>query len=126
VIGSVAASLYASRLTAMLPAGLPARAITAARGSVGGAVIAAQRTRQAGFTQLGSRLKDTAILAFLHSFSGGCLVAGAVAAVGALVAIFLLPARPSASTTSQPDASTGPDQVSTPERQNVRALGEVI
>jgi hypothetical protein len=110
----------------MLPAGLPARAITAARGSVGGAVIAAQRTRQAGFTQLGSRLKDTAILAFLHSFSGGCLVAGAVAAVGALVAIFLLPARPSASTTSQPDASTGPDQVSTPERQNVRALGEVI
>ena len=30
---------------------------------------------------------------FLHSFSGACLVAGAVAAVGALVAIFLLPAR---------------------------------
>jgi EmrB/QacA subfamily drug resistance transporter len=130
VIGSVAASLYTSRLAVTLPAGLPARAITAARGSVGGAVVAAQKASQAGFTQLGSRLKDTAILAFLHGLSGGCLVAGAVAAVGVLVAIFLLPARPfsapagpSDSTTSQPD---GPDQASTPGRSGVRALDEVI
>ncbi len=35
---------------------------------------------------LGSRLKDAAILAFLHSLAGGC----------ALVASFLLPARPRA------------------------------
>jgi len=122
VIGSVAASLYTSRLTGTLPAGLPARAITTARGSVGGAVVAAQKTSQAGFTQLGSQLKDAAILAFLHSFAGACLVAGAVAAVGALVAIFALPARPADLTTSQPDAATGLDQASTPERQNVRAL----
>ncbi len=122
VIGSVAASLYTSRLAATLPAGLPARAITAARGSVGGAVIAAQQASQAGFAQLGSRLKDAAVLAFLHSFAGGCLVAAAVAAAGALVATFLLPARPADPTTGQPDAATGPDQASTPERQNVRAL----
>src|SRR5499425_1422856 len=38
VIGSVAASLYTSRLDALLPAGLPASALTAARGSGGGAV----------------------------------------------------------------------------------------
>ena len=82
VIGSVAASLHTSRLAATLPAGLPARAITAVRGSVGGAVIAAQKASHAGFAQPGSRLKDTAILAFLHSFSGGCLVAGGVAAAG--------------------------------------------
>jgi phage tail sheath gpL-like len=104
----------------------PAGAGAAARGSVGGAVIAAQKTSLAGFSRLGSRLKDTAILAFLHSFSGACLVAGAVAAVGALVAIFLLPARPSDSTTIQPDAPTGPDQATTAERQNVRILDEVI
>ena len=55
VIGSIAASLYPGRLAATLPAGLPARAITAARGSVGGAVIAAQQASQAGFAQLGSR-----------------------------------------------------------------------
>ncbi len=94
IIGSVAASLYTSRLTSLLPAGLPARAVTAARGSVGGAVVAAQKASQAGFGQLGSRLKDAAIPAFLHSLAGGCLVAGGVAAAGALVAIFLLPARP--------------------------------
>src|SRR6266571_4232687 len=94
VVGSVAASLYTSRLTATLPAGLPARAVTAARGSVGGAVIAAQQARRAGLAQLGSQLNDAAILAFLHSLAGGCLVAGGIAAAGALVAIFLLPARP--------------------------------
>jgi sugar phosphate permease len=102
---------------------LPARAISAARGSVGGAVIAARQTSQAGFPELGARFKDAAILAFLHSFAGACLVAGAVAAAGALVAIFLLPARPADSgTETRPPAATDPPLASTPERQNVRAL----
>jgi EmrB/QacA subfamily drug resistance transporter len=94
VIGSVAASLYLSRLTATLPAGLPARAVTAARGSVGGAAIAAQQISKAGLAPLAHRLGDAAVLAFMHSFAGGCLVAAGVAAAGALVAGFLLPARP--------------------------------
>jgi hypothetical protein len=120
VIGSLTASLYTGRLAATLPAGLPARAISAARGSVGGAVIAA---RQVGSPVLGSRLKDAAILAFLHSFAGACLVAGAVAAAGALVAIFLLPARPADSgTATRRPAATDSPHASTPERQNVRAL----
>jgi hypothetical protein len=46
--------------------------------------------------------------------------------MGALVAIFLLPARPADPTTGPPDTATGPDQATTPERQNVRALDEVI
>src|SRR5215472_14930049 len=50
VIGSVAASLYTSRLDALLPAGLPGRAVTAATGSVGGAAVAAQQLTQAGLT----------------------------------------------------------------------------
>ena len=123
VIGSVAASLYTSRLAATLPAGLPARAVTAARGSVGGAVIAARNASLAGSAQLGSRLKDAAILAFLHGFAGGCLVAGAVAAVGALVAIFLLPARPADPGTQSPQLpATDPQPASTTRRQNVQAL----
>ena len=123
VIGSVAASLYTSRLAATLPARLPAPALAAARGSVGGAVIAAQQASQAGSAELGSRLKDAAILAFLHSFSGGCLVSGAVAAAGALVAIFLLPARPADPATQAPPlAATDPQHASTPGRQNVQAL----
>jgi hypothetical protein len=95
VIGSVAASLYASRLVATLPPGLPARAVIAARGSVGGAVIAAHQAGRAGLAGLARRLDDAATMAFLHSFAGGCLVAGGVAAAGAIVAAFLLPARPS-------------------------------
>ena len=119
VIGSVAASLYTSRLAATIPAGLPARAVAAARGSVGGAVIAAQKASQAGFARLGSRLQDTAVLAFLHSLAGGCLVAGAVAATGALLAIFLLPARPAAET-APPAVATGSQPETAPERE-VRA-----
>src|SRR6202020_2765372 len=56
VIGSLTASLYTSRLAATPPAGLTARAISAARGWVGGAVIAARQTSQAGSPELGSRL----------------------------------------------------------------------
>jgi EmrB/QacA subfamily drug resistance transporter len=111
VIGSVAASLYTSRLAATLPAGLPARAITAARGSVGGAVIAAHQATQAGLA--GARLQDAAILAFLHSMAGGCLVAGGVSAAGALVAVFLLPARPPAT----PAAPAMPATPATPARE---------
>jgi MFS transporter, DHA2 family, multidrug resistance protein len=94
VIGSIAASLYLSRLTATLPAGLPAPAVTAARGSVGGAIIAVRQVSKAGFAPLAHRLGDAAVLAFLHGFAGGCLTAAGVAASGALLAGFLLPARP--------------------------------
>ena len=92
-------------------------------GTLGVAVTAAQQASHAGFTQFGSRLKDAAILAFLHSFAGGCLVAGAVAAASALVAIFLLPARPAdPKTQARQLAATDPQHPSTPERQNVQAL----
>ena len=123
VIGSVAASLYTTRLSATLPAGLPAQAITAAKGSVGGAVIVAHKASQAGLAQLGSRLNDAAILAFLHSLAGGCLVAGGVAAAGALVAGFLLPARPSDPTTAaRLPAATHSPHASTPEGDDAQAL----
>ena len=96
VIGSVAASLYTSRLTALLPPGLPARALAAARGSVGGAAIAAQHLSQAGLTGPAHALDNAATLAFLHSLTGAGLVAAGVAAVGVLVVALFLPARPRA------------------------------
>jgi EmrB/QacA subfamily drug resistance transporter len=91
VIGSVAASLYGSRLAATLPAGLPQAAVSAARGSVGGAVIASHRL---GHGAAAHDLAHAATQAFLHSLAGGCWVAAGVAAAGALVAAVLLPARP--------------------------------
>jgi predicted MFS family arabinose efflux permease len=104
VIGSVSASLYASRLISTLPAGLPRTAVEAAKGSVGGAIVAAQHLSQAGLRPVASQLRTAAVDGFLHSFAAGSLVACAVAAAGTLVAWFLLPARPSAE--AQPDTTT--------------------
>jgi EmrB/QacA subfamily drug resistance transporter len=108
VIGSVAASLYTSRLTALLPPGLPARAVAAARGSVGGAAAAASHLSQAGLPIQARALEHAAVLAFLHSLTGGCLVAAAVAAAGCLLVAFLLPARPGAVHPATGHPATGP------------------
>jgi EmrB/QacA subfamily drug resistance transporter len=96
VIGSVAASLYAARLGSTLPAGLPPAAAETAKGSVGGAVVAAQRVAGAGLQPAADQLRIAAIHAFEHSFAVGCLVALGGAAAGALLAWFVLPARPPA------------------------------
>jgi hypothetical protein len=109
VIGSVAASLYLSRLAALLPAGLPAGAVTAAHGSVGGAAAAAGQLAHAGLAGPARALDNAAMLAFLHSLTGACLVAAAVAGFGALLALLLLPARPRAQQAqAQPAAGTQP------------------
>jgi EmrB/QacA subfamily drug resistance transporter len=94
VIGSVAASLYTSRLTALLPPGLPDPAITAANGSVGGAAAAAQQLSQAGLAGPAHALSNAATAAFMHSMSGACLVAAGVTAAGVLLVALWLPARP--------------------------------
>ena len=111
VIGSIAASLYASRLGATIPAGIPASAATAAKGSVGGALIAAQQLAGAGLTGAGSSLSVAAIGAFMHSLAGALRVAGAVSIGASIMAAALLPARPGsrgerATTTRTSRAST--------------------
>ena len=93
VIGSIAASLYTSRLDALLPTGLPARALTAARGSVGGAAVA-QRLAQAGLPGPARRLAGAV---FMHSLSGACPVAAGVSAFGVLLVAIWLPADPAPS-----------------------------
>src|SRR5215467_9900165 len=91
VIGSVYASLYGSRLTATLPAGLPGRVSDNAHQSLGAAYAVAGRLPGAA----GQAVHDAATNAFLHGLSIGCLVAGGVAAVGAVLAVLFLPAQPS-------------------------------
>jgi EmrB/QacA subfamily drug resistance transporter len=109
VIGSVAASLYTSRLTALLPPGLPGRAVTAAKGSVGGAAAAAEQLGRAGLAGPGHRLADAAAAAFMYSLTGACLVAAGVAAGGVLLVAFWLPARPRAEQAdAQPVTGTVP------------------
>ncbi len=94
VIGSVFASTYTSRLASTVPAHVPAAAAAAARASVGQALGAAQHLAAAGHASLAGALRDGAIASFDHGLSVGCLVAAGVAAVGALLALWLLPSQP--------------------------------
>jgi len=94
VIGSIAASLYGSRLGLTIPHELPAQAARAARGSLGGALVAAQHLGRAGLVVPARRLTAAAVGAFVHSLSGSLHVAGAIAFGGAAMAVALLPSRP--------------------------------
>ncbi len=101
VIGSVYASLYGSRLTASLPAGLPHVARAIAHQSVGAAYAVSSRAPG----PLGAAVHDAATNAFLHGLSIGCLVAGGVAAAGAVLAVLFLPAQPAAPSVAAPSSA---------------------
>jgi EmrB/QacA subfamily drug resistance transporter len=94
VIGSVYASLYTSRLTQLLPHGLPPRLAHATHESVGAALTAAGGLERSGHTALAAIVHDAARSAFFHGFSAANLLAAGVAAAGAAMALALLPARP--------------------------------
>jgi EmrB/QacA subfamily drug resistance transporter len=88
VLGSVLASSYAS---AMAPAvrGLPSTAASAATDSIGGAVEVAGRLGGSS----GAAILQAAHSAFANGMGNALIVAAIVAFVGALVALFFLPAR---------------------------------
>jgi hypothetical protein len=109
VIGSVAASLYSSRLASTAPAHLPAQAASAAKASVGSAIAASHVLTRAGLIQAGRALANSASGAFLHGLHGGCVVAGGVVIAGAIMAGLFLPARPgSEAQEQQPSPSDDP------------------
>ncbi len=109
IIGSVASSLYTGRLLATLPPGLPASAAAAARGSVGGAALAARQLRAAGLGSVARGLDAAAVQAFLHGLAYGCTVAGGVAAAGFVLVAVALPGRPRAAAAEQALAASEPD-----------------
>jgi EmrB/QacA subfamily drug resistance transporter len=114
VIGSIASSLYGTRLDQTIPHGLPASAADAAHGSVGGALVAAQHLAHTGLATTAQHLTDAAIGAFLHSLEGGCRVAGIVALAGAIIAAALLPSRPQPPTRAPADRTIN-TQTATPK-----------
>jgi len=95
VIGSVYASVYGSRLTATMPASVPGQVAAIAHQSIGAAYTAVGTIAALGHPALGQALHLAATNAFLRGLSIGCLVAGGVAAAGALLAVRFLPAQPS-------------------------------
>jgi EmrB/QacA subfamily drug resistance transporter len=96
IIGSVYASLYGSRLSAGLPPRLAPSLAHVAHSSVGSAFGVAGRLASSGETALAGGVAHAASGAFIDGLSVGCLVAGGVAALGAVLAAALLPAFPSA------------------------------
>jgi EmrB/QacA subfamily drug resistance transporter len=94
VIGSVYASVYGSHLTASMPAGIPGQVAAIAHQSIGAAYAAVGTITGLGHPALGQALHLAATNAFLRGLTIGCLVAGGVAAAGALLAVRFLPAQP--------------------------------
>jgi hypothetical protein len=95
VIGSIAASVYSGRIASVFHTGLPIP-VGAAKGSLGGALVAAHGLQRAGLSVAAQHLTTAASGAFLDSLAAGCDVAGSIAILGALVALALLPSRPAA------------------------------
>jgi EmrB/QacA subfamily drug resistance transporter len=89
VIGSVFASVFATRLAELLEAmKVPASVIDTATSSMTAALIVAQRSGPDG-----AAIADAARSAFVDGLSRGSLVAAGVALAGAVLAALLLPAR---------------------------------
>jgi EmrB/QacA subfamily drug resistance transporter len=94
VIGSVYLSVYGTRLTATTPAHIPGPIVSLAHQSIGAAYAAAGQIAALGHPALGQALQHASTNAFLRGLTVGSLVAGGVAAAGALLAVLFLPAQP--------------------------------
>jgi hypothetical protein len=116
VIGSVYASLYASRLTAVLPQQLPAAAARVAHNSLGAALTVAGRLSDAGHPALASAVHDAANAAFFHGFATADYLAAGVAAAGAVMALALLPAHPVGDTSNTDDLQALASPATAPAR----------
>ncbi|MFE0751335.1 MFS transporter [Gordonia sp. NPDC058843] len=102
VIGSIALSVYRDRLDS---AQIPEPVAEPARESVGAAL---EISRAAGATlgDAATGLAEAARSGFMDGFSTGCLVAGAVTAVAAVLTLIYLPAHP-----GEPASKSGPHGV---------------
>jgi hypothetical protein len=106
-IGSVYASVYGSHLTATLPAAVPGPAAAIAHQSIGAAYTAAGKIAALGHPALGQGLHLAATNAFLRGLTIGALVAGGVAAAGAVLAALFLPAQPASPTAGEAGTADG-------------------
>jgi EmrB/QacA subfamily drug resistance transporter len=116
VIGSVYASLYASRLTSRLPARLPATIAHTTNASVGAALTVAAKLGHTGHPALAVSIHNAASSAFFHGFHAADYVSAGVAVAGALMALALLPAHPTAG---------GAEQLAVPEPDNAQGRATV-
>ncbi len=127
VLGSVYSSVYGSRLSATMPAAVPGPVATIAHQSVGAAYAAAGQIAALGHPALGLALDHASTNAFLRGLTIAVLVAGGVAAAGAILAALFLPAQPASLAAGEAEPSGGaPDNeaqahLSAPDRQPAAA-----
>jgi EmrB/QacA subfamily drug resistance transporter len=96
IIGSVASSIFTSRMTDTVPSALPPAAAQAVTESLGSALTVSQQLISAGQAQVAGLLQSAAFEAYVHAVSIGCFVSVGLAAAGALLALTFLPAQPPA------------------------------
>jgi EmrB/QacA subfamily drug resistance transporter len=123
VIGSVYASVYASRLTATMPAAVPAPVAAIAHQSVGAAYAVAGKIAALGHPALGQALHQLSTNAFLRGLTIGALVAGGVAALGAVLAVLFLPAQPATPTAYEAETAEEARDSQTHSRRPQRPTG---
>jgi hypothetical protein len=97
-----------------MPAAVPGPVAAAAHQSVGAAYVAAGKIAALGHPAVGQALHHVSTNAFLSGLTVGALVAGGVAAAGALLAVRFLPAQPTrpvgpAGETADATHETGPE-----------------
>src|SRR5580700_880070 len=114
VIGSVYASVYGSHLTATMPAAVPGRIAAIAHQSVGAAYVAAGKIAALGHPALGQALQHASINAFLRGLTIGAIVAGSVAAAGAVLAVPFLPGQPTQPASPTTETAEGQHETETP------------
>jgi hypothetical protein len=102
VIGSIYASLYDTQLNHTLPGALPHALTHLAHQSIGAAFAVSSQLTNHGQLATGDAVRQAAANAFDHGLSIGCVVAGAVAVAGALLAAAFLPAQPLQPSGAQP------------------------
>ncbi|HEX9357335.1 MAG TPA: hypothetical protein VF933_26390, partial [Streptosporangiaceae bacterium] len=102
-------------LTATMPAGVPGRIAAIAHQSVGAAYAAAGKIAAVGHQVLGQELQLASTNAFLRGLTVACLVAGGVAAAGAVLAALFLPAQPAQPIQLTRPASPAADEAETAE-----------
>jgi predicted MFS family arabinose efflux permease len=94
VIGSVFSSFYQHRITDQLSStALPRSALNAAKQSVQGGLAVAGHLSSSG-SPVGPAVRNITTNAFLHGLHAGCVVAAAVAVLGAIATTIALPAHP--------------------------------
>jgi EmrB/QacA subfamily drug resistance transporter len=95
VVGSVLATTYGDKITTFFAgSGVPEQAVDAARNSVGAVPGVAEQLTQNGFGSVADQLTQVADSAFVSAVHWGVVVAAMATAVGVVIALVFLPARP--------------------------------